>query len=80
MFSYENTKAQISFAVTAQLIGTFATAQLISTFVFAAQVVHFLVFLNQKIQASSLFLKLCRSGRFVSDLVVNPKDRFSHIS
>ena len=44
-------KAQISCAVTAQLI---------SVFVFAIQVVQFLVFLNQKFQASNHLLRLYR--------------------
>ena len=45
------TKAQISCAVTAQLI---------CTFVFATQIVHLLFYLNPKILASSLFLRLYR--------------------
>ena len=35
------------------------TAKLISAFVFATRIVHFLVFLNPKFQASSLLLWLC---------------------
>ena len=52
--------------------------QLCSYFVFATWIVQFLFFLNPKFQASS---NLCRcTGRFVSDLIGNPKDRFSHIA
>ena len=61
---YAKQKAQISSAVTAQLI---------STFVFATKIVQSLFFLNLKFQASS-YLSV-----FVSDLVGNPKDRFSHM-
>ena len=45
--AYAKTKAQISCAVTAELI---------STFVFATWIVQFLFYLNPKFQASSLFL------------------------
>ena len=44
---YAKTETQISFAVTAKLI---------SAFVFATRIVHFLIFLNPKCQASSLLL------------------------
>ena len=53
----KKTKAQISCAVTAQLI---------SAFVFATSIVHFLLYLYPKFQASNL---LCCTGLFVSDLV-----------
>ena len=46
-FAYAKPKAQISCAVTAQLI---------SAFVFATGIVQSLVFLNPKFQASSLLL------------------------
>ena len=46
------TKAQISCAVTAQLI---------IAFVFTTQIVHFLFFLNLIYQASSIFLRLYRA-------------------
>ena len=49
--AYAKRKAQISCAVTAQLI---------STFVFAAPIVQFLLILNPKFQASYLFLWLYR--------------------
>ena len=45
------TKAQVSFSVTAQLM---------STFVFATLIEQFLFFINPKLQASSLFLRLYR--------------------
>ena len=62
-FAFAKTKAQISCAVTTQLI---------SAFVFATWIVlQPLYLLNQKFQAS------CCTTRFVSDLVGNPKDRFS---
>ena len=62
-FAYVKTKAQISCAVTAKLI---------SAFVFATRIVHFLLYLYPKFQDSSFLLS------FVSDLVGNPKDLFSH--
>ena len=46
-FSFAETKAQISFAVTAKLI---------STFVLATRILQFLIFINPKFQASSLLL------------------------
>ena len=49
--------------------------QLISAFVFATQIVQSLYFLNPKFQAS-IFCGC--TARFVSDLVGNPEDRFSH--
>ena len=52
------------------------TAKLISAFVFATRIVRSLCFLNPKFQASSRLLWL--HGRFVSDLVGNPEDQFSH--
>ena len=62
-FAYAKTKAQISCAVTAQLI---------SAFVFATRIVIFLFYLNPKFSSFS-----CK-GRFVSDLFGNPQDQFSH--
>ena len=50
-FAYAKRKAQISCAVTAQLI---------SAFVFATRIVQFLFYLNPKFQASSSFLCLYR--------------------
>ena len=67
IFAYAKTKTQISFAVTAKLI---------SAFVFATRIVQSLYFLNQKFQTSSHLLWLY--SWFVSDLVGNPEDRFSH--
>ena len=52
------------------------TAKLISAFVFAIRKVQFLFYLNLKFQASSHLLWLY--SPFVSDLVGNPEDRFSH--
>ena len=63
VFAYAKTKAQISCAVTAQLI---------SAFVFATKIVQPLYFLN------TLATFCGCSARFVSDLVGNPEDRFSH--
>ena len=55
-------------------IGCAVTAHLISVFVFATQIVQFLFFLNTK------FLAICScTGRSVSDLIVNPEDRFYRI-
>ena len=51
IFAYVKTKAQISFAVTAQLI---------CAFVFVTKIVQFLSLLNQKFQASCSFLRLYR--------------------
>ena len=59
-------KAQISYAVTAQLI---------STFVFVTRILQFLFYLNPQFQASILHLWLYL---FVSDLVGNPYYCFSH--
>ena len=69
LFAYAKTKTQISFAVTAKLI---------SAFVIAARIVKSLYFLNPKFQASAIFC--CCTAWFVSDLVGNPKDRFSHVA
>ena len=66
-FAYAKTKTQISFAVTAKLI---------SAFFFATRIIRSLFFLNPKFQASSIFCGC--TARFVSDLVGNPEDRFSH--
>ena len=57
------TKAQISYTL------------IINTFVFPTQIVQFLLFLNRKFQASSHLLRLYRL--VFTDLVGNPKDRFS---
>ena len=51
IFVYAKTKAQVSCAVTAQLI---------SAFVFASRIVNFLFFLNPKFQASSYLMQLHR--------------------
>ena len=69
MNAYAKTKAQISCAVTAQLI---------SGLVFAIRMVTFLFFQSPKFQASSLFLRL--TDWLMSDLVGNPEDRFSRIA
>ena len=53
-----------------------ADLQLISAFVFATRIVQFLFYLNPKFQVS-VFIDC--TGRFVSDLVRNPKDQFSRI-
>ena len=60
------TKAQISFAVNAKLI---------SAFDFATRIVG--IPLLSKSEISSLKASAC-IDRFVSDLVENPEDRFSH--
>ena len=51
-------------------------AKLIRAFVFATKIVQSLYFLNPKFQVSS-HLSGC-TARFVSDLVGNPEDWFSH--
>ena len=64
-FAYAKTKAQICFA---------ETAKLISAFVFATRIVQFLC---------SFKLLACFydcTGRFESDLVRNPEDRFSSVA
>ena len=66
--NYAKTKPQISCAVTTQLI---------SAFVFATQIVQSLYYLNLNFQACSHHLTGC-TARFVSDLIGNPEDRFSH--
>ena len=66
-FAYAKTKTQISFAVTAKLI---------SAFVFATRIVQSLFFLSPKFQRLAIFCGC--TARFVSDLVGNPEDRFSH--
>ena len=68
-FAYAKTMAQISCAVTAQLT---------SAFVFATQIVQY--------NPSSFYMRnskplavFCNcTARFVSDLVGNPEDHFSH--
>ena len=52
------------------------TLQLISAFVFAPWIIQFLYLLNPKFQASA-FICDCKA-RSVSDLVVNPEDKFCH--
>ena len=67
-FAYAKTKTQISFAVTAKLN---------SAFVIAIRMVHCLYYLNPKFKPLAI---LCGCKvRFVSGLIVNPEDRFSHI-
>ena len=61
-------KAQISCAVTAQLI---------SAFVFATQIIQSLFFLNLNFQASSYLLWLYRP---VCVRPENPEDQFSHVT
>ena len=64
--AYAKTKAQISCAVTAQLI---------STFVYATWIVQSLFFLNPKFKLLVIFFSC--TGRFALDLVGNPKDRIA---
>ena len=71
-FEYAKTKQQISCAV----ISCAVTAQLISAFVFAAQIVQSLFFLNPKFKPLAIFCGC--TAWFVSDLVRNPENRFSH--
>ena len=67
-FAYAKRKTQISFAVTMKLI---------RAFVFDTRIVQS-IFYNPKFQASSL---LCDcTGRFLSNLVGNPEDRFSSVA
>ena len=54
------------------------TAKLISAFVFAAWIVQSHFYLNPNFQALSLAIFCDCTARFVSDLVGNPEDRFSH--
>ena len=68
-FAYAKTKTQISCAI--------LIAQLISAFVFATQIVQSLYYLNPKLQVIIAIFRGC-TARFVSDLVGNPEDRFSH--
>ena len=68
IFAYAKTKAQISCAVTAQLI---------RAFVFATHIVPFLFYLYPNFMILAFF-SVCIS-KFVSDLVGNPKDLFSCI-
>ena len=69
-FVYAKTKAQISCAVTAQLI---------SAFVFATRIVQLLFYLYRKLQDSCVYLCDCTDW-FVSDLVGNPDDQFSRVA
>ena len=64
--AYAKTKTQISFAVTAKLIGAF---------VFAIRIVQFLFYLITNFKPPAIFCHC--AARFVSDLVGNPEDRFS---
>ena len=66
-FAYAKTKTQVSFAVTAKLI---------SAFVFATRIVQSLYFLNPNFKL--LTISCGCTARFVSDLVENPEDWFSH--
>ena len=52
------------------------TAQLISAFVFATQIVQSLYFYNQNFKPLAILFGC--TAPFVSDLVGNPEDRFSH--
>ena len=61
------TKTQISFAVIAKLI---------SDFFFATRIEQSLYFLNTKFNPLAIFCDC--TARFVSALVGNPEDRFSH--
>ena len=51
-------------------------AKLISAFVFATWIVQYLLFLNTNFKPLAIFCDY--TARFVSDLVRNPEDRFSH--
>ena len=50
----------------------------ISAFVFAIQILQSLFFLNPKFQASSYYISCSCTARFVSNIVGDPEDRFSH--
>ena len=65
---YAKTKAQISCAVTAQLI---------SAFVLATQIVRCLYFLSRNF--NPLISSSGCAAQFVSDLIRNPEDRFSQV-
>ena len=69
LFAYVKTKAQVSCAVTAQLI---------SAFVFAKRIVQSLYFLNFIHNFKPLAILSGCTAWFVSDLVGNPEDWFSH--
>ena len=66
-FAYAKTKPQTSFTVTVQLI---------RTFVFATYIEQSLHFQNPKFKSLAIFCGC--TPLFVSDLVRNPEDRFSH--
>ena len=66
VFAYAKTKAQISCAVTTQLI---------SAFVFATQIVLFLFFINPKFPKPLSFF-FDSTGQFVWDLVGKPQIGF----
>ena len=68
IFAYAKTKAQISCAVTAQMI---------SAFVFATRIDHS----SSYIRNFKLLTFFCdNAGRFVSGLVGNSEDRFSRVA
>ena len=67
LFAYAKTKTQISFAVAAKLI---------SAFVFATRIVHPSTSKIRNFEPLAIFCGF--TFRFVSDLVGNPEDRFSH--
>ena len=69
-FAYAKIKAQISCAITAQLI---------SAFVFATLKVGFFLFLNHKFLEHLPIFCSC-IGRFVSDRVGKPEDRFCRVA
>ena len=69
LFTDGKIKVQISCTVTTQLISTFVIPTLIE---------QSLYFSNPKLQAFSLAIFSGRTARFMSDLVGNPEDRFSH--
>ena len=68
-FCIAKTKAPISRAVTAQLIGAF---------VFATRIVKFSSFYSQNFKLLAFFCDY--TGWFMSDLVGNPEDRFSRLA
>ena len=70
VFAYVKTQAQISCVVTSCMV----TAQLISAFVFVTKIVQSPFFLHFK----PLAIFCDCTVWFVSDLVGNPEDRFSH--
>ena len=69
IFAYTKTKMRISCAITTQLI---------RGIVFATQIVKLVFFLLRNFKLLAFFCDC--TGRFVSDLVGNPEDRFSRVS